>query len=98
MRPHIKVTLELGQGRSIEVNRELSEDIFHNSIHPLDLPSPDAGISKILCTDTITIRRVMRNRKDIAKFLSSDLTRELLNLMGARDTVMGYPTNGTKGD
>lgn len=90
-KPKITVDIEITPYQHKVIRKELADSIVYNTFGKLDFPSSSAGVfEKMLCTDSITIARVMKSRKDIAKMLSSMLTEALLDLMGAKDTEMGY--------
>lgn len=91
-KPKIKVIIEIYPGDYRQIWRELSESIIYETFKSIDLPSPnaDAFTSVFLCTSPITIKRVMKRRKEIAELISNEITEVLLSEMGAKDTEMGY--------
>lgn len=91
--PHVSVHLQVAEypsERDVTTRVNLDESLIYDAIQPLDFPSPDAGIAAMLCSDTVTIRRVTRSREEAAKIISKALTKALLDAMSARDTQMGY--------
>ena len=97
-KPRITVSIELEPGRTVAVQRTLSEMIVYDTFQALDHPSPgaDSFTAAMFCTDTATVARVMKSRKDISKLLSRELTEALLDQMGAKDTEMGYEKHSRK--
>ena len=90
-KPTIKVSIETEPFEFRTVCKELSEGLIYDTFRPLDLPSRSAdGLDRIFCTDTVTIERTIRKRRDIAKAISAAVTEALLDLMGLQDTEMGY--------
>lgn len=91
-KPRITVSIEYAPGSIAVTHRTLSEMLVYDSFQPLDHPSPNADsfTATMLCTDAVTIKRVMKKRGDIADLISCELTEALLDQMGAKDTEMGY--------
>lgn len=76
------------RGNEVCVIKEMSNWIVEDAFKSIDLPDfGAAGFDMFLCSDTVMVEATMKARNEIAK----DLTRTLLDAMGAGDTRMGYP-------
>lgn len=69
----------------------LSEELIRMSYQPIDIPSYNAGIDAMLCTDASTIVAVTKTRHQIAEMLRDQLLQVIIETMESHDTIMGYP-------
>lgn len=91
-KPAINVSIEFYPGESVYATRELPEPIVYEAFQSLDHPTPDAdpSLATLCCTDIVIRKRVMKERREISKLISQELTEVLIDQMGAKDTEMGY--------
>ena len=90
-KPRVYVSVEITPGERRCKAIELDEQIMYDTLEPLDYPSPDAdGFARMTCSSTVTIKRVMQSRERVAKMISTAITNALLDMMGEKDTEMGY--------
>lgn len=96
--PTITVSVEITPGDIKTVQRKIDEMIVYDTFQAIDRPSPgaDAITAAFFCTDSVTIKRVMKKRTDIAKMISGEIVDALLEVMGASDTEMGYPVHNNR--
>ncbi len=65
----------------------LSESVIRHTFQPIDFPSANADTyGRMLCTDTVTIRKTLKARKELAEIL----VKALLDAMSAKDMENGY--------
>ena len=89
MSTKISVNVTFAPFRTI-VKEVVLDDTFLR-IEPLDLPKHNAEpFDKMLCTDSIRIGYVMRNRKRVAKTLANELSKAIMDILATDDTIMGY--------
>lgn len=95
----VKLTLRIGQyGERVQsVAVPISEDLAHQLLEPVELS--DDPVSILLASpgmfggkgDAVTIRRKkFMLRKEVARALADQITRELLKMFGDRDELDGY--------
>lgn len=91
-KPIVKVSVEIFPGDIKSSWLELGQSIIDESFELMDLPSPnaDAFTRELICTNSAKIARTIKSRKEIAQDLSKLITEGLLNIMGSKDTRMGY--------
>ena len=95
MSANIRVLLQAGRYPSrdndVEIAMPLSEDLIYEALEPVDLPDKHAPIyEQMLCTSELKIKYVMVERQRAAKVISEALTNAILDIMGSKDTKMGY--------
>jgi hypothetical protein len=65
--------------------------LFRRVTQPLDFPSPHAdAFSRGLCSSDAMIKMIMTDREILSKEIANAITRQLLDFMKSKDTVMGY--------
>lgn len=94
--PNVRVTIQLGRYPSQEDTTfvfPLEEHLLHETMTPIDYPSANADIltRAFICTTPSVIKAREIDRRRVSEALSKLLTQHILDKMGARDTVMGYP-------
>jgi hypothetical protein len=98
MNPRVRVTLTTDYGQQAERTIELSGSMYKDAAQKIDKPSADArGSDFLLCTDTATINKVLKSRRELADMVSAAITKAILDHLGAHDTEMGYTREQQKG-
>jgi hypothetical protein len=69
----------------------IDELLFKEAAYPLDFPKVGAdAIQTMFCTSRLTIQAVMTDRQKLSDIISKTTTKLLIDMLSARDTVMGY--------
>jgi hypothetical protein len=95
MRPNITITLQLGPWPSREdkiIVLPLDDRAVREASSVLDFPTDDApvAIKAFICTPPDVLRRAQQNRKALADAAADHVRAKLLEVLGGRDTLMGY--------
>lgn len=94
----LKIILQIGQwpsNRDVAIDKELPESIIIDAIQPLDLfKEGSPTVSRIFCSDVVTVCKVRMERKRLAKMISEEMAEGLIKAMEANDTLMGYNNKG----
>jgi hypothetical protein len=65
-------------------------DAYRARLAPIDFPSVDAdALDRMLCTPGAD--RKLRDRRELVAALSHEVAKALADMLGAKDTEMGYP-------
>lgn len=83
----VQITITLPNGEQVEAWRDFSfSELKHNDpFRQIDYPT--SGISAIFCTPKEQAEQIMYDRRKLA----DQLTRFIVDSLGSRDLVDGYP-------
>lgn len=90
--PKITVSIEVQPMDIKTVSYNLPTNIIDDILQPIDFPKRGAdAFEEHICTSRLQIKRTVRARQEICNEISETITTALLNLIGSKDTLMGYP-------
>lgn len=87
-----QITVEIrppGHGRAMAISLPIGIYEARQMFQSLDFPSTDAGLARRFCTPDA--ERKLMDRKRVIAEIAWIVARELAELLGAKDTEMGYP-------
>jgi len=101
MGPVIHIKLQLGEWPADQdqcVAIPLDQFVFREGLAAIDFPTDDAPVmvKAFICTPPDQIKRVIRDRQELADYLSRRVTRLILDRLGAADMLMGYPKEAAR--